>query len=677
MKIPKHILEYSRMIKASKLDTRLYLNHFYLHGKIEATVNSMIREELSGNNKAIPRYVHQFEVKYLKLDRVPNKATIITRVYQYYDESDGYWKKKVLCDLPLMVKENYFQYKFNKRYSEYSYNTENTDVLHVKYNMGTKKYQIYEKKLIDKIPALISDYYTIYTKSTSLNLLYNGPRINDVTIYNPRVHRNSPFFEKLKAITFRCKNKTEIMGFTAIGGRIKRCLFGIIWSNKRLLAMTTDMVGTGVRTANETFLVSKNILKPSKDNKRTIFGDFVIESQSQTSNVYKAYINSFSDFKADGVNGKRKNVFTLAKLVSHYIDIDPGKHFTDTLQMPGFVFFESCIVSKMPQKNMHPIFGELQTFSAGKVEKYWDIETQASFIDYIDVSNYLGIGNGIKKGISTGEIIKPPVTKGRISDSLYLYCNEGETSLFTANNKYYTCIGSETFLRNKQLSPYIKNDYLEFTLKNNIRVSSLNFKLTTPTGKTLTQYSRGPTKPFRNLFFTIYLSNGMPNVRIAKEEQIVFLTQRQKTTSNNPFTVHIDETLILAKIKRHPNIRGNKVCGQLRQMIIPSKFTADVIKIDCDLKANTIINRDGQYANSLGYINLQRDDTYKAIKENDEQLTVVFDHETASGTSYKFDIKETSDIKTFTITLLNQDHNIIDFTNKILPVSAKLAIIFL
>ena len=122
-------------------------------------------------------------------------------------------------------------------------------------------------------------------------------------------------------------------------------------------------------------------------------------------------------------------------------------------------------------------------------------------------------------------------------------------------------------------------------------------------------------------------------------------------------------------------------------MLIPSKFTskdtlghtitADVIKIDCDLKANTIINRDGQYANSLGYINLQRDKIYKAIKDKDEQLTVVFDHETASGTSYKFDIKETSDIKTFSITLLNQDGNLLDFTNKNLQVNAQLAILFL
>ena len=138
--------------------------------------------------------------------------------------------------------------------------------------------------------------------------------------------------------------------------------------------------------------------------------------------------------------------------------------------------------------------------------------------------------------------------------------------------------------------------------------------------------------------------------------------------------MHIDEQLLLAKVKRHLNIQGNKVQGQLRQMLILSKFTskdllghtitADVIKIDCDLKANTIINRDGRYANSLGYVNLQRDEIYQTIKDKDEQLTVVFDNETASGASYKFDIKETSDIRTFTITLLNQDGNIIDFTNK-------------
>ena len=224
--------------------------------------------------------------------------------------------------------------------------------------------------------------------------------------------------------------------------------------------------------------------------------------------------------------------------------------------MPGFVFFESCITSKMPQKNMHPVFGEIQTFSAGKVEKSWDIETQASFIDYIDVSNYLGIGNGIKKGISTGEAIKPPVTKGRISDSLYLYCNEGETSLFTANNN----IHGEITQTHSRLSPYIKNDHLDFTLQSNIRASSLSFKLTSPTGKTLTQYKYGATKPFRNLFFTLYLNTGaMTSLRLVQYERIMFLSQRQKGTSNNPFTVLIDEPIILGEIKQHMNIQGNKV----------------------------------------------------------------------------------------------------------------------
>ena len=203
-----------------------------------------------------------------------------------------------------MVKGNYFEYKFNDRYTKYSHNTENTNVLQVVYNKASKKYQILEKKFIDKVPTLISDYYTIYTKNNiSLNLLYTEPRIKDITVANPTVHRYSAFFERLKAITYRCRNRTDAMDFTYKGGILNRSLFGIIRDHKRILSLTTDMAGTGyLRMANETFLVSKNILKPSKDNKRTIFGDFVIESQ--TSNVYKAYINSFSDFKADGVNGK-------------------------------------------------------------------------------------------------------------------------------------------------------------------------------------------------------------------------------------------------------------------------------------------------------------------------------------------------------------------------------------
>ena len=82
-------------------------------------------------------------------------------------------------------------------------------------------------------------------------------------------------------------------------------------------------------------------------------------------------------------------------------------------------------------------------------------------------------------------------------------------------------------------------------------------------------------------------------------------------------------------------------------------------------------------SNSLGNINIQRDDYYLALKNADERLVVVFDHETTSGTSYKFNISETSDIKSFNLELLNQHHQLIDFTNKIKHMTAQLAFLFL
>ena len=201
-----------------------------------------------------------------------------------------------------------------------------------------------------------------------------------------------------------------------------------------------------------------------------------------------------------------------------------------------------------------------------------------------------------------------------------MYCYEARDSLFTAVNKYYPCVGSETFIRlgdtSKSpltLSPYIKNDHKDFTLKTDIRTNKLTFKLTSPTGRTLSQAVRAPIRPFRNFFFTLYVSNKkMPSLRLIKDEQIVILSQRLETATNNPFTVHIDETELVARIKQHMNVLGNRVQGQLRQMLIPSKFTskdfggrtisADIIKIDCDLKTGTTINRNGQYTISLGYI---------------------------------------------------------------------------
>ena len=126
-----------------------------------------------------------------------------------------------------------------------------------------------------------------------------------------------------------------------------------------------------------------------------------------------------------------------------------------------------------------------------------------------------------------------PVTTGRISDSLFLYCNEALQSLFTADNKFNSCVGSETFLHfgpktqtHLRMTPYIKNDHLDYALKDDIRASALHFKLTSPTGKTLSQHKDAPILPFRNLFFTIYLSNrGMPSLHMVQSEQIVFLTQ--------------------------------------------------------------------------------------------------------------------------------------------------------
>ena len=154
-KIPKHILEYSRLIKATTLATSLELNHFYLHGKIDAKVESMIKESIAGTTMGYPIYTHQFEIKYVKLIRVSNKATIITRVYQYYDEADGYWKKKILCDIPLMVKENYFCYKLNDFYNKYNDLTEKTPVLQITYNIGLKNIKCMKESLLIKYQLLL------------------------------------------------------------------------------------------------------------------------------------------------------------------------------------------------------------------------------------------------------------------------------------------------------------------------------------------------------------------------------------------------------------------------------------------------------------------------------------------------------------------------------------------
>ena len=320
-----------------------------------------------------------------------------------------------------------------------------------------------------------------------------------------------------------------------------------------------------------------------------------------------------------------------------------------------------------------------------------DIPNQDVFIDYIDVSLFeKGSGDGTTTG---GGGVTPPVN-GRISDSLFLYCPEAQNGLFTATNKYYPCVGSETFFRNVKkaippsthLTPFIANDHLDFTMKDNIKVRKLNFNFRTPAGNTLKQSSKGPTRPFRNFFFTVYISNGMASLKIVKDEQTVFLSPRVKAALNNPFKVNIDERILIDKIKQHLRVQGNKVVGHLKQMLIPSKILyphaiarnigTPIIKVDCDLQTNTIITRDGQYAHSLGYINLQRDKIFQAIKDKDEQLTVVFDHETASGTSYRFDIKETSDIKTFNIELKDQEGKRITFANQKLQITAELAISF-
>ena len=516
-----------------------------------------------------------------------------------------------------------------------------------------------------------------------------------MSVINPAVHRLSDFYEKLKSIMFKTKAVPNLMAFTFVGGLLNRSLFNIVCTKKTIIAVVTDLSGSGAKSANETFLVCKRILTTAPTYNKTIFGNFTFKNLSQTTDEYTKYIDTFKDFKSNGRNVKNRNDYTLAKLNNYYISMGASTT-NDTLQMPGFVFYRDCYMKKMPTKNMHPIFGEIQTFSGGNIAKFWNIEHQRAFIDYIDVSQYTSLGNGAKIGIlDVGETksVIPPTYKGRMSDSLFLYCAESRDSLFTADNKFYPCVASETFLRHGEitqshlrLSPYIKNDHIDFTLKNNMRLSNLYFSLTSPTGKVLSQSRSGPIRPFRNLFFTLYLSMNAPAVRLAQSEQIVYLTQRQKSATNNPFTVHIDEPTLIQRIKRHMMIKGNKVQGQLRQMLIPSKFTsldlnghtitADIIKIDCDLRAGTLINRNAVYANSLGYVNLQRDEIYKAIKDKDEQLTIVFDRETASGTSYKFDIKETSDIKSFTIDLRNQDGNRINFTNKLHQVNAQLAIIF-
>ena len=63
----------------------------------------------------------------------------------------------------------------------------------------------------------------------------------------------------------------------------------------------------------------------------------------------------------------------------------------NTLQLPAFMFYHSCFMKKRSTKNMHPLFGEILTFTSGEKANFYDIETQASFTDYIDVSNYLSI----------------------------------------------------------------------------------------------------------------------------------------------------------------------------------------------------------------------------------------------------------------------------------------------
>ena len=240
----------------NKLATSLELNHFYLHGTIDAKLESMIEEIVENNAPtATPYFIHQIDIKYVKLVRISNKATIITRVYQYYDEKDGYWKKKVLCDNSLMVKQNYFCYKLDDFYGGYNDLTKTSIALQVVYNSTTKKYQICQPKFIDKVPALIKDFYTIYTRrnnlNTKVNLLYKAPLPTDDPNLNPHVMKRSSFWDRLKAAIFTTRYTPDIMAFTYTGNILNRSLFSIIYNRKSIVSIVTDMSGSG----NQTFLV--------------------------------------------------------------------------------------------------------------------------------------------------------------------------------------------------------------------------------------------------------------------------------------------------------------------------------------------------------------------------------------------------------------------------------------
>ena len=370
-----HILAYSKKVKAARLYTQVELDAFYWGSdQVKVQVNPMIDQERK------IKLTYEIDFGAIRIALVPKRGNqkLITRNYRYFDETDNKWKGKLLCDLPQMVKNGYFTYNYNTLSSNKKLYYL-PPIMRIVYNAKTKKYWYHETAYFKKSAELIRPFFNIYTTNkartrlTSVNLLYEKPDKASVSSVNPIVDLSSPFYDKLKAITYLLKDKNDIMTFRTFNRPPQLFTFLTV----HVQFQNIERLNTNMTNRNRALLMAKQlsnnvtITKPPTQTHATkysnnIFYYFNLSNTTLTNfTAYSSIFHQVSDFKTG--NGKLlyANHYGLVDIKQEGLEV-PGinkksnttrREGNTSLLLPGFVFYKSSTTAKTTNKKEHGVFG--------------------------------------------------------------------------------------------------------------------------------------------------------------------------------------------------------------------------------------------------------------------------------------------------------------------------------